>query len=118
MKQDELDKLRALHEYLTVRLMDAEQDMADDASEAETSGERPDLWVYEVCLDLDKAKAITSALPALIAQAERVNALEAALKQIAKRAHKLRHGTDDWFELVEFEAVANAALEQTGADHG
>ena len=45
--------------------------------------------------------------------AERIEALEAALREIADRAAKLHKGTDDWFELVEFEAFeafARAAL--------
>lgn len=35
---------------------------------------------------------------------------DAALRWIMERAIKLRKGTDDWFELVEFEMFAQRAL--------
>lgn len=37
-----------------------------------------------------------------------------ALGRIADRAAKLRKGTDDWFELVEFEQVSRQALNTIG----
>lgn len=41
---------------------------------------------------------------------ERIAVLEKALSQIRDRAIQLRLGTDDWFELVEFELCASNAL--------
>jgi hypothetical protein len=40
----------------------------------------------------------------------RVVVLTEALERIKARATELRAGTDDWFELVEFEQVASQAL--------
>lgn len=39
-----------------------------------------------------------------------------ALRSIATRAAQLRKGTGDWFELVEFEHIARAALEPQSKD--
>lgn len=71
----------------------------------------------------DEAKALVERLRDFViaedidAAADRIETLEAenerlreALQKIANRAAALRHGTDDWFELVEFETVARAAL--------
>ena len=51
--------------------------------------------------------------------ADHIEALEAklavareALGNIKAHAIKLRHGTDDWFEMVEFEAWAGEALKE------
>ena len=55
------------------------------------------------------------------ASREEVERKDKALLWIAERAAKLRAGTDDWFELVEFEQFARAALSPTGkgeGDHG
>ncbi len=54
---------------------------------------------------------IDNALDTLAWQRRRIDRLSEALQKIADRAAALRHGTDDWFELVEFETVARAALE-------
>lgn len=43
-------------------------------------------------------------------QSARIAALEDALRTIKTRAAAMRKGTDDWFELVEFEAFATEAL--------
>ena len=53
-----------LADELAILIDEVEQDRIDDANSAEDSGERPDLWGYEVPLDLDKAKAILAALRA------------------------------------------------------
>ena len=47
-------------------------------------------------------------------QAARIRELEGALEKIAKRSAELRQGTDDWFELTEFELAARAALDGEG----
>ena len=41
--------------------------------------------------------------------------LRVALQWVADHAKKLRKGTDDWFELVEFESIARTAL--NGGSH-
>lgn len=53
---------------------------------------------------------IDTALDTLAWQRRRIDRLSEALQKIADRARALRHGTDDWFELAEFEAFATAAL--------
>lgn len=42
--------------------------------------------------------------------ADRLRTYREALERIRDRAIKMRKGTDDWFELVEFEADASEAL--------
>lgn len=43
-------------------------------------------------------------------QADVIGRLVGALEKIKAHANKLRNGTDDWFELVEFEGMASQAL--------
>lgn len=58
---------------------------------------------------------VAAALPTLLDELERLQkengAIREALAGIADRAAKLRQGTDDWFELTEFEIAARTALQ-------
>lgn len=47
------------------------------------------------------------------AKLARLAVLEEALRKIADMCDKMRHGSDDWFDLVEISARCNAALNHT-----
>ena len=69
---------------------------------------------HEAVTTLDSEREANAILTDEIASLRaRVEAKDHALTLIADRAAKLRAGTDDWFELVEFEMIARQALKDT-----
>lgn len=56
------------------------------------------------------AKRFRAAAARIQQDAVRIERLREALERIRDRSQKLRKGTDDWFELVQFEALAVEAL--------
>lgn len=64
-----------------------------------------------VCHTVQRLRGPTTPEP--VAEIER---LREALQWIRDHAIKLRKGTDDWFELVEIEAMATQALKDTTHD--
>jgi len=68
------EALDALVEDLADAIAAAEVDRSTDARDAESTGERFDLWGYEVPLELDRARGLYAAITALRARAERAEA--------------------------------------------
>lgn len=135
MKQDELDKLRALHEAATPGPWKA---TGTDPAEGY------DCWWLTACpipngeteigsigggyphakreATAQLIVALRNTLPDLIAQAERVNALEAAMEQVCIKSNgdwrEARLDPNKTLDEIHTLAVdAYYALEQTGADH-
>ena len=63
-----------------------------------------------VILDRAAATALAERDAELAATKAELARMREALERIKAHAIKLRNGTDDWFELVEFEAWASRAL--------
>ena len=57
--------LRGLIDAVEVLVADAEADKADAIAEAQGTGERPDLWEWNVFIGLDDAKNMLAILRAL-----------------------------------------------------
>jgi hypothetical protein len=68
----------------------------------------------EGCTHVFPASQLVPLDPAWNTRADSHHRLVKALEAIRDRAIKLRKGTDDWFELVEIEAAATAALKEAG----
>lgn len=118
MKQEQLDKLKALHEAATpdgwhvVKYGDGDSlviclDVAGDQRIAfmatpgcRDSIKRQSIW-SEIKANAALIVALRNALPDLIAQAERANALEAALRPFAQ-------ALDDWGDEAEQPDNTNA----------
>ena len=62
--------LRGLIEAVEVLVADAEADKADAIAEAQGTGERPDLWEWNVFIGLEDAKNMLAILRALDDQRE------------------------------------------------
>ena len=90
------------------RVTQADEEWAEEVASAAnivTNG-----GYYEIDIDAVTLVIARHRQSAEAASKAREAALVEALERIKDHAIKLRKGTDDWFELVEIEAWANAAL--------
>lgn len=79
-------------------------------------GDVPDALTVEVLeqlADALKVAALTEAADEISSLRARVEVKDRALTLIAERAEKLKAGTDDWFEMVEFSILARQALKDS-----
>lgn len=122
--------INALIERLDEAIAAIEADMIADAEDAQTTGERPDLWDYEVSLSPSDARDILAALRTLaerqpVGDGEVTQADREALRPYYERqgyppnmiAHLMKLGSDltKW-ELPAIFARHRQAAEQRGAD--
>lgn len=134
--KDDLDNLRALHEAATPGHLDTAEITKDEVIECPVCDGQGEVDSRDYCNFDSKAlgvqfygigdeflaheklwSATIRALPTLIAQAERANALEAALDAASGQcAYEIYDPQPGGLQRVA--KIIDRALEQTGADHG